>query len=254
MPLAARFRRFDTFIFDLDGTVWYWTKAVRSAADVFKALEREGKKYFFITNNTCLRLEGYAKKLKQFGIAASAKMIFNPTLAAIKLFRYKRIFCIGENGLKYELKKSGIMLTNKRCDAVLIGDDRTLTYSKMERAVYLASQGAKLYKTAEGGKWIMGDIFTLGAGAIAHAIEFCTGKKAELIGKPTRHMASVIPKLNGETIFFGDEHKSDIVFGKKLGFATCLVLTGIDRKHNIKHIPQPFKPDYVIKGIWEILG
>lgn len=253
--LNRKFMEFENFIFDLDGTVWYWTWLIERASSVFSELRRHGKRVHFITNNTLLTKEGFAKKLQNFGISAKPVQITSPSEVALKLFQRKKVFCIGE-GMITELRNNKVMLTDHKPDVVLFGEDRNITYNKLAKACIFVEGGAKFYKTAEGRIFFYGDKRLPGGGALAAVIESCTSKKAELIGKPSEHMAHVIQNLGLEadkTVLIGDELNTDIAFGNGLGFSTALVLTGRDTKKDYESAKGDNEPDFVMKSIADLL-
>jgi 4-nitrophenyl phosphatase len=253
--LKSRFTKYENFIFDLDGTVWRWTKLVEGVIKVFQILYNLGKNIFFITNNTLLTREGFARKLQNFGINAKAEQIINPSLVAPKLCKGKIVYCLGE-GIVTELRKHKITVSTSKADVVLISEDRTVTYDKFVKACEFVQKGAKFYKTAKGGVFIYGDKRLPGTGAIAKVVEMATGKEAELIGKPSKHMVKVLEefKLDPEkTILFGDECNSDIALGNLLGFTTVLVLTGRDSEKDWLTARSTCEPKMILKSIAEIV-
>jgi 4-nitrophenyl phosphatase len=228
MKLKEKYAKFDNFIFDLDGTVWKWDRLIAPGAErVFEVLKKEGKNYLFITNNTSLLREGYAAKLRRFGIPARTEQIFHPSMVAAKMFYKRRVFCIGEKIVQY-LKKSGVIIDKKKPEVVLVCEDRKFDFEKCTLAVKFVIGGAELYKITEGGLWVMGDSFVPGAGAVAAMIEAAANIKGIKIGKPSNYICEILPKLRGRTLLIGDECKSDIAMGKKLGFTTLLVRSGAD--------------------------
>lgn len=253
--LNKEFENFDNFIFDLDGTVWRWTELIPKAIQVFQILKRKEKNVFFITNNTVLTREGFAKKLQGFGIETEMNKIINPSLVARRLFKDKKVFCIGE-GLISELRKARIKIVESKPDAVLVSENRTVNYDLMSKACGILSNGAGFYKTAIGGAWMYGKGKRLGAGAIAAAIESCCGRRATLIGKPSQYMIDEIKSFNFDpekTVLFGDECNADVALGNSLGFKTVLVLTGRDNEKDYLVATGINEPKLVLKSIANIL-
>jgi len=62
--IDKRFKGFDNFLFDLDGTLWLWTELLPRVDKVMKILEELEKNIFFITNNCLLTRTGFARKLQ----------------------------------------------------------------------------------------------------------------------------------------------------------------------------------------------
>lgn len=253
--LDRKFSEFDNFVFDLDGTVWYWTRLVERAASVFLELRRQEKRVHFVTNNTLLTREGFAKKLQNFGISARPEQVTTPSEVAVKLFHNKKVFCIGE-GMITGLRKEKISLTDHNPDAVLMAEDRSITYDKLAKACILVEDGARFYKTAEGRIFFYGNKRIPGGGALAAVIESCTYKKAELIGKPSDHMMHVVRGLGldaDKTISIGDELNTDVLMGNRLGFATALALSGRDKKKDYDLAKGDTEPDFVLKSIMDLV-
>lgn len=253
--LNKKFSDFDNFVFDLDGTVWYWTRLVDGVVSVFSELRRQGKRVQFITNNTLLTREGFAKKLQNFGISVRPEQITTPSEAAVNLFRKKRVFCIGE-GMITELRNNRIFLTDRKPDAVIVAEDRNINYDKLAKACINVEDGARFYKTAEGRIFFFGNKRLPGGGALAAVIESCTYKKAELIGKPSEHMTHIARELELDperTVLVGDELNTDIIFGNMLGFTTALTLTGRNTRKDYELARGGNEPDFVIKSIADLL-
>jgi len=246
--------KFDNFIFDLDGTVWWWTQPVPGAAKAVKRLQAAGKDVYFITNNCVLTQDGFVKKLRAFGIRTDTAHIINPIETSIGLFRGKKVFVIGE-GILQDLRAGGVKLVRSGATAVIVSEDRHVTYGKLADATQAVWEGAKGYKTAAGGVWSMGRKKTLGAGAIAAALEAATRQEFELLGKPSEHMVRFVKRLKlnpRKTLIVGDEMGSDVALGKRLGYKTALVLTGRDNMNDYRKAAKKERPDYVLKSMADI--
>lgn len=252
--IDKRFKEFDNFLFDLDGTIWLWTELISKVDKVIETLEELNKNIFFITNNCVLTRTGFAKKLEGFGIKTKTEKIINPTLAAIKLFKRKTVYCIGE-GIITELRRAKIRVREK-ADNVLVSDDRKVTYDKLAKACNLVEEGASFYKTASGGVWVVKGKRFPGTGAIASVIELTIGKEAELIGKPSKYILNVLESFKFDptkTILFGDECDSDIKIGNILNFKTALVLTGKHKERDYLMARGFEEPAIVLRSVANIL-
>ena len=254
--LDKKFEKFNNFIFDLDGTIWWWNTLVPGAGKVIDNLRAAGKTVYFITNNCALPRSGYARKLKKFGIKANTNMILNPSIVAAGLLEGKKVFVIGE-GIRHDLRAGKAKLVKEKAEAVLIAEDRKLNFEKLTRASELISKGAKGYKTASGGIWVMGKEKRIpGTGAIAAAIETSTRENLTLLGKPSDYMIDLIKALKlkaDKTLMTGDTLASDIMMGNELKFSTALVLTGTDSMENYKKAKKEETPDFILKSIADLI-
>lgn len=253
-----KFNKFSTFIFDLDGTIWKWDKLVPGAKEAIEELQKEKKQVLFITNNTMLSRYKLAKKLWRFDIDVKYKNIVNPGMAAVKYFKKRmkkneRVLAISK-GLRDDLKAGKVKTTNRAiADYVVVGHDIRFDYMKLLTATEALRRGARLYATARGKYFVMGNDMWPGTGVLVEAIEYASGKKAKLLGKPSTPMIDVIRHVNkswpSKTVLIGDEIKSDVATGKKLGYYTVLVKTGVDRSVKVK---RKMRPDLVLKSVADI--
>jgi HAD superfamily hydrolase (TIGR01450 family) len=252
-----RFRKFDTFIFDLDGTVWKWDRLVPGARDVIARLKAEGKRVLFITNNTILSQLGLVKKLWRFDVDAKYDDVITPAAAAAKLFKRMKkgesVLVLGK-GLREDMESRGVRTTNRvTANYVLVGHDIKFDYMKLMTASAALQRGARLYTTARGRYFTVGNDMWPGTGVITTAIEYASGKTAELLGKPSKHMMRVIKSAvkskPGRTVLIGDESAADVRIGKDLGYKTVLVRTGVDAKARIR---GRLRPDAVLKSVASI--
>lgn len=254
--LDSRFDKFENFIFDLDGTLWWWSELVPGAAEVVRELKAHDKQIWYITNNCVLTRAAFVRKLASFRIKTDVSRILNPSLIAVELLKEKSTYVIGE-GIIRELKRAKIKLTRKKPEAILVAEDRKINFRKLVLAVNALTAGAEGYKTAYGGTWFISRHKRVpGTGALAAAIEKCARKELEVIGKPSTRMLNLIKSLGlkaEKTILFGDELNSDIAFGNKLGFKTVFVLTGRDTLEDYKHTGANCTPDFILNSVADII-
>jgi len=244
------FSKFKTFIFDLDGTIWNWQKLFPGVKETIKKLKEKGKNVIFLTNNSMLSRAGLIRKLRKLGLDVKEEELITSSWVAAQYLKRRNAsaFAIG-SGLREELRKAGIKLTEKNPDYLVVGQDQEFNMKKLAKAWEILKGRTKLLGIAGGRVWMMGKKLVPATGAILASLEFVSGKKAIFIGKPSNEMIKVVKSLvkskKEETAIFGDECSADIGMGKKLGYFTVLVRTGIDKKCNIA-------TDAVIDSIAEI--
>ena len=244
------FSRFKTFIFDLDGTIWNWQRLFPGVKRTVKKLKERGKQVLFLTNNSMLSRAGLVKRLRKLGLEIQENELITSSWVATQYLKKRgaSAFAIGK-GLKEELKRAGVRLTEKNPDYLVVGQDQQFNMKKLAKVYEILKGKTKLMGIAAGRVWCMGKKLVPATGAILTAVEFVSGKNAVFVGKPSEEMMKAVKAAvcsrKEETVVFGDECGADIGMGKKLGYFTVLVRTGIDKACNIA-------PDAVIDSIAEV--
>ncbi len=254
------------WLLDMDGTISLGEKMIPGAEKFFDAVTGSGRKYIFLTNNSSHSASHYLTRLRNMGIAAGRDEILISTDALIlHLFReFKRavrVFCVGTADFEKELKDKGIIIeTNmgKEIDAVLVGFDTSLTYSKLNIACDYIRSGVPWYAAnpdkvcpLEGGK-VLPD-----CGSIIAFLETCTGTKpVRVIGKPETAMADMIIDKYGfersELAIVGDRIYTDLAAAANSGIRSIAVLTGEACIEDI--LSGGIVPDYVFDNIGDLAG
>lgn len=251
--ITMDFSHFKTFIFDLDGTIWNWNSLLPGAKELVDLLKKQGKQVLFITNNTMVKRRQLVEKLNNFGIDCKETELVSSSMATAEFLKMKKAkaFVVGD-GLKEDLKEEGIEVReDENVDFVVIGHDVNFDFKKLSIAIKAAKGGAKLIATASGKAFVYGNEFWPGTGSIVKAIEYGSNKKARLLGKPSDLMCQFVQLFvqspRKDTVIFGDELKADIGLGKKCGYFSVLVRTGVD-----KEVKGEIKPDLVLDSLKEV--
>lgn len=247
------FNRFNTFIFDLDETVWCWTELIPGVERIIDRLNYLGKQVLFVTNNTFLSRKGLAKKLNTLGIEAKEENVINPAISISEYIRRRkgRAIVFGD-GLKEDLKKDGIKVVKKPpAKYLVVGLYPKFNFQELGVAVEAIEKGAEFLAAAGGRYFRFGNGKLPGTGVIVNAIEYVSDKKSILLGKPSEFFQSIV-ELNiessrKETVLFGDELDSDILLGKNAGYFTVLVKTGVD-----KIVKGKIRPDLVLNSVADV--
>lgn len=96
-------KKYEGYIFDLDGTIYLDNKIITDADKVINELKRIGKKIIFISNKTTGTVKDYYKFLKSNGFNINQTDIINSTLILKnylqKYYSSKTFFAIGEKSL-----------------------------------------------------------------------------------------------------------------------------------------------------------
>jgi HAD superfamily hydrolase (TIGR01450 family) len=253
--------KYNSFIFDLDGTVYRGENIIPNADKTINTLKQLGKKVIFISNKTTGTVKDYYIFLKNFGLNIEVDEIINSTIVVknylLENHPAKKFYAIGEKVFIDELISAGLQFSTdpREIEVLLITLDRTLNYEKLEIAAKALENGARFFAAniddtcpVDGGE-------VLDAGSTISALEKRTHKKLELhFGKPSDFMMKEIKsKLNGDlskALLIGDRLETDILMGLNLGVDTALVSTGVKNYINGNGL---INPTYRFDSIYDII-
>lgn len=263
MKNRIRLQEMDCFLIDLDGTLFRGNHPLPYAKEFVEWLQRTGKGYLFVTNNSSLTPEKVAEKLMGMGIPAAPEDVFTSSQATAMYIQEHRshssfspkVFMIGEEGLKAALEGIGCTLVEQDSEFVVVGIDRQFTYEKMKRGCQEIQKGAIFLGTNPDKRLPTETGLAPGAGSLARGIGIAAGKDPIWIGKPEAAMITYgMKKLGGakeNTVVIGDNLETDILAAVRAGIPSILVLTGYSREEDIKEAQG--KPTIVIKDLQELL-
>ncbi|WP_409341977.1 TIGR01457 family HAD-type hydrolase [Paenibacillus sp. MBLB4367] len=252
------------FLIDLDGTMYAGNRQIPHAASFIRELERRGWPYLYVTNNSSRTPEQVAAHISEVvGIEARSENVLSSAQAAAAYIAERRegrrVYAIGEAGLRQALTDAGLELVEEQPDYVVQGIDRQFTYAKLEAAVRHIAAGAVSIMTnpdhmlpGDGG-------LSPGAGSLGAAIRMASGIEPVVIGKPSPIiMRYAVERLGLPTAHIwavGDNMRTDIGGGIAAGCRTALVLTGVATAANVEAqlSEAGCKPDLVCGDLAELL-
>lgn len=223
------------FALDMDGTIYLGEKWIDGAKDFLKAVERAGKRYVFLTNNSSKNPQAYIEKLGRMGLDVDESRIVTSgqaTIAYLKQnFSGKKVYLLGNELLKEQFLEEGILLDEKAPEVVVVGFDTTLTYAKMCRVCDLVREGLPYISTHPDYNCPTETGFIPDAGAIHAFIHASAFRYPDhIIGKPNGdimdYLASREGVLKSETAMVGDRLYTDVAAGVNNGYTGILVLSG----------------------------
>jgi NagD protein len=164
------------------------------------------------------------------------------------------VYAIGESGLTNALYDAGLSMNEVNPDYVVVGETRSYNYEKIERAVHLVLNGAKLIGTNPDMTGPTEKGIVPATRALIAPIELSTGKQAYFIGKPNPLMMRIaLKRLDtpiNESAIVGDRMDTDILAGIEAEIDTILVMSGVTTPENINNFP--YYPTIVLDGVGEI--
>jgi arabinose operon protein AraL len=255
------FRKYNSFIFDLDGTICTEERLIPGADETINILKKKGKQVVFISNKTTGTTHDYYLLLKSFNINVSTDEIINSSFVIKKYLRSNfpkgTFFAIGEKKFIDEIEKEGLIYSEdpEKIEIVIVTLDRNLNFNKIETAARAIEKGAHFFAANIDNTCPVLNGEITDAGVTIAALEKRTHKKLELhFGKPSGFMFDEIKTRlkteNSKILLIGDRLETDIAMGNIFGIDTALVATGI---RNIENGNSDIKPTYEIPSVVNLL-
>ncbi len=243
-------------LLDVDGTLVVHDEAIPGGAEAIAAFRRAGLPFLLLTNTTRRSRQATAERLRAGGLEVEAGAIVTPARLA-----RRRILDSGRPraGLllteEARVDLEGVVMDEKAPDWVVVGDlGSGFTFERMNTAFRWVRAGGALLALHRNPWWDSGDLEgpVLDAGAYVAALEYATGRTAELLGKPSVsffRLALAELGLPAEAVLVvGDDLAADVGGGAAVGCRTALVRTGKDRTVT----PEAPRPDLVLDSITDL--
>jgi HAD superfamily hydrolase (TIGR01450 family) len=253
--LLKRLRKIRHVVLDMDGTIYTDKTLFPATIPFLRLLKQLNLGHTFLTNNPSRSVAGYLAHLRDLGIQATAAQLYTSAQATIDYLKknfpqFRRLFVLGTSGLYDELETAGFELTpdspNTPPDAVLVGFDTALTYTRLCRAAWWITQGKPFFATNPDRLCPTNEpTILVDCGSITAALVAATGRSPLAVpGKPNPAMLQGI--LNRHSLapknlaMIGDRLYTDMEMARRTGTFGVLVLTGeATAAQAKKHTPAP---------------
>ncbi|HPY91618.1 MAG TPA: HAD-IIA family hydrolase [Lentisphaeria bacterium] len=253
-----KIREKKAFICDMDGVLYHGNDVLPGVHEFIAWLKANDKKYLFLTNSSERSPRELSQKLGRMGIEIGEEHFYTSALATAAFLASQRpggsAYVIGEAGLIQALYEAGFSMNNVDPDYVVIGETRTYNFEKIEKAVMLVREGAKLIGTNPDLTGPTEKGIVPATGALVSPIELTTGSRAYFVGKPNplmmRHALKVLGCQREDTAIVGDRMDTDIIAGIESEIETVLVLSGVTSRDDLKRFA--YGPSYILNGVGEI--
>lgn len=250
------------YLLDMDGTIYLDERLFDGVTEFLCYVKSVGGRYMFLTNNSSKSVDKYIEKLASLGIAATADDFLtsvDATVFYLKPKKYKKIYALGTESFKSQLKKEGLPITDKPetdIDCLCMGFDTELNFKKLEDACillrddidYIATNPDLVCPTWYGS--------VPDCGSVSEMIFNATGKRPFFIGKPNSLMVDLAVEKTGfsreQTALIGDRLYTDIACAKNAGINGIFVLSGEGVMNDIEK--YNVSPDYIYNDIKTLLA
>jgi HAD superfamily hydrolase (TIGR01450 family) len=241
LELIGRLKKIKHVALDMDGTIYNGSTLFPYTLGFLQSLKSAGISYSFLTNNPSKGIGDYLKHLEKMGIPAVAEEMYTSALATIDYLKshhplVKRLFILGTPSMVGEFEANGFFSTaddaNDKPDAVVVGFDSTLVYSRLCRAAWWVSK--QLPYVATNPDWVCPTdqpVILVDCGAICACIEGATKRLPDMVlGKPDPRMLDGILHRQGlqpeEIAMVGDRLYTDVKMARNANALGVLVLSG----------------------------
>ncbi|MDQ7948009.1 MAG: HAD-IIA family hydrolase [Pedobacter sp.] len=239
--LLERLKQIRHVALDMDGTIYNGSTLFPYTPGFLASLKAAGIGYSFLTNNPSKNTNDYLKHLEKMGIPAVREEMYTSALATIDYLKshypdVRKLFILGTPSMIAEFEANGFVSTaddaNDVPDALVVGFDTTLAYSRLCRASWWASQ--KLPYIATNPDWVCPTdqkVILVDCGSICACIEGATKRLPDMvIGKPDPRMLDGILhryQLEPSAIaMVGDRLYTDVKMAVNANALGVLVLSG----------------------------
>ncbi|MGN1212368.1 MAG: HAD-IIA family hydrolase [Candidatus Cryptobacteroides sp.] len=274
--LRDRLSKIKRLALDMDGTIYLGSTLFPFTLDFLDSMQNAGIGCSFLTNNPTKSVADYLKKLSDMGIYADEDNMYTTSLAAIDYIRshhpdVRRLFLLGTPSMVSQFEKAGFISCADDPDDVpdmlVVAFDPTLTYQRLCRASWWASQGIP-YIATNPDRVCPTDQRTVlvDCGSLCRCIESATGRRPDItLGKPDPNMLYGIMDKFGlkpeEVAMVGDRIYTDTATAHNAGAFGVLVLSGETTLETAMKVaqdaasnpnPEFFPPDLIVRDVKEL--
>ncbi len=252
----ATIRGIDHVFLDIDGVLMLSDLPIPGGTATVKRLRSLGTKVSFVTNTTKKARRHIHEDLLKLGFNIDLEDVICPAIIAreriLQLKRPSVALYVNEEILE---DFEGLRMNRNRAGAVVMGDlSYNFTPEVMDDIFRLTFSGSELIALQKNRFWRESGTLHLDIGPYVAAVEYATGKTADIVGKPSpgffRGLLNRYKIRPENTLMVGDDIEADIFGAKRVGMKTVLVKTG---KYDFDFVKRvKVKPDAIVPSIADL--
>lgn len=244
------------FLIDIDGVLYFGNDRISGAIKAINYLKKNQIPFLLATNTTRKSRYSLQSYLHSMGFNVEIEQIYSTTYAGQQWLidhQVNSIYLFLRGDAYREFKDFRVTANNP--EYIVLGDlGEDLTYGKLNHAFQLIMRGTKMLALQKNRYWKKDAEWVIDAGAIVAALEFATGKRAVVVGKPQRdffkHAIKKLALSPDSIAVIGDDLESDIAGGKRVGLFTISVQTGKFNNEALQN--AKVKPDLLMPSIADL--
>jgi HAD superfamily hydrolase (TIGR01458 family) len=276
--LRAALRGVRAFLLDMDGVTVSAGKPIPGTTEAIAELDRRGLPYRIVTNTSAISRATLSRWSAKLGTPIPAAR-FESALSAsaawtARQFPGRPLYVLASEDAKQEFAGQRLLSHEEAAArdavaaAVVVGDSpEEATYDNMNRAFRLVLRGAVLVGMHRNPWWLTPEGPTLDSGSYVAGLEFASGRRATVIGKPSPgFFAQGVRDLRKEVgrelarrdiAMVGDDVRSDVRAAQRAGLRGIFVTSG---KHGLEDVEAAAlerggrRPDAIAASLAEVVA
>jgi HAD superfamily hydrolase (TIGR01458 family) len=266
-------------LLDMDGVLVSRGRPIAGAAEAVARLHSIGIPFRVITNTSLSTRTGLARRLAVAGFEIPAGHIVTALSATTDRLAAQdpvpTVYLLASADAPDEFPSHITLLSDADVDAgaqadvVVVGDSEDrLTYANLNRAFRQLRDGAAFMAMHRNPWWLTPAGPTLDSGALVAGLEYATGRRATVAGKPSptifRSAFAALaaepadgPLRRRDVAMVGDDLRTDLAPARRLGMRTALVLTGKHGRADVDGIRgrrSTIHPDLIAASVAEVVA
>ncbi len=244
-------------LFDLDGVLYEGSNAIDGAARAVHWFQKQHIPYLFLTNTSSRPRSSLVEKLASFDITTTIDDFLTPAVAACDYLHQRKpqqiTLFIPELTRQEFSDFDQTDEINDSISAVIIGDlAQAWTFERLNKAfnILMRNPQAELIALGMTRYWRSESGLQLDAGPFVRALEYASGRKAVVTGKPAepfyQSAMAILKQAADEILMIGDDIYGDIQAANDNGFHSVLVRTGKFTETDLTH---GIRPDAIIDSV-----
>ena len=248
-------------LIDLEGVLYSDNKLIPGSIEAIKEFRKNNLKLRFLTNTTTTPRNLIFNKLQDFGFNIKEEEIFTPIIATKNYLRDNRVKKIAlVTNVEIIEEFNDYEITQKNPEVVIMGDIyKNFKWEILDRIFKLVYLENSALIALHQNKYCMRDNkVSLDLGPFVKAIEYASGKKSILMGKPEKNFFDLVINdlnTNNENILMiGDDITADIEGSKNANLKAVQVKTGKFQEKDLNNFIQPNDRIVSINELPKFLG
>ena len=268
-------------LLDLDGVIVLAEKPIPGSARAIGELAQRGIPFRIVTNTSLVS----RATLSRWGASMGAPIPPERFQSALSVsaaytkrhFAGQPLYVLTSDDARVEFEGQHLLTDEEasrpdaRAAAVIVGDaPEAATWQNMNRAFRLIRNGAELLGMHKNRWWLTPDGPTIDSGSYVAGLEFASGAKAKVLGKPAREFfteaatalaaeasAAGQPRLLRRDIaMVGDDLETDVRAAQRAGLRGVFVLTGKHTRDDLAAAARRGRPapDLVAESLAEVVA